>query len=177
MAMPRLTSRIKGGLTVRSRRIWKSGISISLFIALLVSVACSRTGVVWTGTKNFPDASWLGGERVVFSPDTAFLNGGDLKEARGVVSLRYCIETSAEEFPLVMETECPGPGAYASDTITVKLLPASERTAGNATLGIFEYADTVPLPIAPQPGWNITLHPAGDFEITGLYSLTFEIIR
>lgn len=146
---------------------------ISLFLLFVLS-GCLRKELVWTGTCGFQADTWKAEERLAFCPDTVFLEK-DLATARAVISLRYADGASLEKLAVAMETENPATGEYTTDTIRLRLLPASERTASRARLGVFEAADTVSLKGRPMPGWNATLIPLED--ISGVYSLTFEIIN
>lgn len=147
---------------------------LPLIIGLFL-VGCVGEELVWTGTYSFPGGEWCGREKITFTPDSSFLEGA--KGCKGVLSLRYAEDASVESLPLVMETESAASGAYRSDTVTLRLLPASRRSGNEARMGVFESVDTIPLMVAPEPGWTVTFHPAtGDVEIRGIYSMTLEII-
>lgn len=146
---------------------------LALTVAAVLT-SCLPENLVWTGTYNFPGGRWNRLEKVTFTPDTAFLNG----EARkGTVSLRYGDKASAERLPVVMETECPATGVYQSDTLMISLLPGDRRTADNARLGVFETTDTISLAVKTLPGWTVTFYPATEDEISGIYSITLELIK
>lgn len=144
--------------------------------ALLVTVlaGCGVDGVVWTDSYNFPHNEWNRDNRVCFEPDSSSLSTNSVRKM--VVSLRYGADASAESFPIVMETESPASGSFATDTLSLNLLAAKERNASNSTLGIFEKCDTINLQTAPQPGWKVTFYPAvAEKEVTGLYSITIQL--
>lgn len=141
-------------------------------------VSCLPAELVWTETYNFPGSTWSPGEKVTFTPDTTFLLHG---AGEAVVSLRYASDAPVETLPLVVEMECPGAwendGGFKADTITVRLLPSEARTANNAKLGVYETECSVPLGVAPAPGWSATIHPICAEAVTGLYSVTLELIN
>lgn len=152
-----------------------------LFLVLLACglVSCLPENLVWTETHSFHGGEWNREEKISFIPDTSFLrpldNHAGAKGMKAVVSLRYGGEAPLENIPVAVETENPAVGSYSSDTLDIRLLKMAERSASKGRLGVFETADTIALSQMPEPGWNITLHPL--VSVTGLYSLTFEIIR
>lgn len=142
----------------------------------LAAASCSREGLVWTESCNFPGATWSAGERIVFTPDTVNLERAKAK--RLAYSLRYGMDASVESFPMVVEIDFPESTLPELDTISVRLLPKKERSANNSKLGVFELSDTLPMRMRATPGWEASFKPAGrGVEITGIYSLTIDLIE
>lgn len=159
----------------RKRREAAHKLALAALLPLLLGVSCARRELVWTETRSFPSDRWEGRHKITFAPDSAFLEARE--RVKGVLVVRYGRDASAERLRLVMETESPGPGRYASDTLTLRLLPSAARTAGEGRLGVFETADSVALSIQPDPGWSVTFHPLDEEDVEGLLSLTFELVR
>lgn len=140
--------------------------------------ACISSSVVWTGHRNFSGSRWEPGEMVVFTPDTvSLIKDSTVTADRGVLALRYTEGTNMEVLPLVMEVESPEEGIYRCDTLMVRLLPFSYRTADKGKMGIFETADTLSLPSRVLPGWTVAFYPAVEDDIEGIISLTFDILK
>ena len=155
----------------------RKGLSLLAAATMALTLAgCLADNLVWTRSYNFPSGRWSHDNRLTMKPDSTFLEDCEGK-ARGVVSLRYAGDAAEEAFRLVMETESPATGGYRCDTLQVRLLPAAERTANHARMGIFEQTDTINLPIQPAPGWSVTFYPASRGDLTGIYSMTFEILK
>lgn len=140
--------------------------------ALLLTTACEREGLIWSGSRSFPGGRWKAGEKMAFMPDSTHLKG---EKARALLSLRYAEDASMESFPVVVETENPADGTYTCDTLRLKLLKAEERLASHGKLGIFETTDTLAVAVTTLPGWYISIQPAVNEDITGLYSITLEL--
>ena len=154
----------------------KGWIAVVAFI-LMMTASCVPENIIWTDTYHFPGTCWKGDYRISFKPDSAFLSAR-CRDVKGVLSMRYGMDASVEDIPMVVEMEYPSEGRFFSDTIRFNLLTAERRTANNATTGIFESVYNINLPLTPSPGWNITFYPASEHtEIRGLYTLTFELLR
>lgn len=164
--------------------VGKAGFSLfSIGLAAVVlsfSYGCSKKDLIWTENFSFHSGKWYSGEKITFAPDSSVFLTDSLPNVVGVLSIRYSSGMQAERFPIVMETECPGAGAYYCDTILFSLIPVAKRSADKATLGVFESADTLRLPVNPSPGWSVTFYPVNSGSVAavdGLFSVTFDLIK
>lgn len=163
-------------MTPKRRRIARLRIPVWTMLLLLLA-GCGGRKFLWTEHYNFPSNTWMPQNAVKFVPDTVDLTDSTAVAGRGVVSLRYASDASVEEFPLVMEVESPEKGIYRSDTIRIKFLTEENRTASKGRMGLFETCDTINLTATPTPGWNVTFYPATEEDLTGIFSLTFQLIE
>ena len=147
-----------------------------LWLPAVLLAGCGSS-LVWTGNYSFPGNTWHPEHTVTFVPDTISLEKNDDNPLTGVLSIRYAAKMPMEMLPLVMEIESPQDGLYRCDTIQQRLLPMDERTAGKGTLGVFESCDTILLHSRPVPGWSVSFYPASEEDISGIFSITFELLK
>ena len=155
--------------------------SRTLCVMVIMAVglaACVSSSIVWTAHHNFSNTRWKPEEMVAFTPDTVSLQKDSIyRPNTGVLSIRYIEGAAIENLPLVMEIESPQDGIYRCDTIVVRLLPKTDRTANKGKIGIFETEDTIPLHTNVVPGWTVYFYPAMEDDINGIISLTFDLIK
>lgn len=141
----------------------------------LLLAGCGAYPFIWSRAYSFAGNEWGPDSKVTFRPDSVSLSPSGASTA--VIALRYGVNASVEELPLVVDTESPTDGYFRSDTIRVRLLPVKERSGANGTIGIFETCDTLRLPLRAKPGWELTVRPLTEESVKGLFSISLSLYK